>query len=85
MLIQLVCTFIFFNKDLLSIKKYIYNRTFKFILQRKKKSNMILNPPIKRSRSKILINDKKNTNFKTIILKFKNSNINIINNLPESK
>ena len=28
---------------------------------------------------------KKNTKFKTIILKFKNSNINIINNLPESK
>ena len=84
-LMQLICTFIFFNKELLSIKKYIYNRTFKFILQRKKKNNMILNPPIKRSRSKILINDKKNTNFKTIILKFKNSNINIINNLPESK
>ena len=81
-LMQLICTFRFFSRALLNVKKYIYNLTNNFIMQRKKKDNMILNPPTKKRKTKIKKNNKKNT---TIILKFKNSNINIINNIPESK
>ena len=37
MLIQIVSTFIFFKIELLKVKKYIYNLTNSFIMQRKKK------------------------------------------------
>lgn len=44
---------------------------------------MLLNPPKKRNKAEILKNHNKNTNLKSTIVKFKNSNIN--KNKVESK
>ena len=88
-IIQLICTFIFLHLDLLNLKKYIYNLTEKFILQRKSKyqnkNNMILNPPLKRSKTRNLKTRKKNSKSKSAKLNIKNLNINKTNNISESE
>mgnify|MGYP006873017455 CR=1 FL=1 len=83
-LIQMLCSFIFFYLDLLKIKKYIYNLTNCFIKQKRKESNIVLNPSKKRSKTQIQKYNKKNKKNKTRKLKLKNSKINNINNFHEN-
>ena len=79
-LIQIICTCIFLMKDLLNIKKYIYNITHSYIRNTKIKAKSIFNPP-KRYKKRL---DQRKTEISKENSSIINENSSQINKLNDS-